>query len=93
MIRTLALSVVLPPTRENSPSCRTRRIFPCKESGMSPISSRKSVPPWLCSKRPTRCAIAPVKEPFSCPNSSLSSNCSGIAAQLIATKSFPLRWL
>ena len=30
--------------------------------------------------------MAPVKEPFSCPNSSLSSRCSGRAAQFTATK-------
>ncbi len=58
---------------------------------MSPISSRKSVPPSLCSNRPTRCVMAPVNAPFSWPKSSLSSNCSGIAAQLIATKFRPAR--
>jgi hypothetical protein len=52
---------------------------------MSPISSRKSVPPFARSKRPSRRAAAPVKAPFSCPNSSLSSSGSGIAAQFTAT--------
>ena len=53
--------------------------------GSSPISSRKSVPPSACSKRPLRCAIAPVNAPRSWPKSSLSSSVSGSAAQLMAT--------
>jgi hypothetical protein len=47
---------------------------------MSPISSRNSVPPSACSKRPTWRFVAPVKAPASCPNSSLSSSSAGIAA-------------
>jgi hypothetical protein len=50
---------------------------------MSPISSRNSVPPSASSKRPLRALIAPVKAPFSWPNSSLSSRSAGIAPQLI----------
>jgi hypothetical protein len=41
---------------------------------MSPISSRNSVPPSACSKRPRRSESAPVNEPFSWPNSSDSSS-------------------
>ena len=52
---------------------------------MSPISSRNSVPPSACSKRPRRMAWAPVNAPRSWPNSSLSSRSFGIAAVLIAT--------
>ena len=37
---------------------------------ISPISSRNSVPPLACSKRPIRRSTAPVKAPRSCPNSS-----------------------
>ena len=37
---------------------------------MSPISSRKRVPPSASSKRPRRRAKAPVNAPFSCPKSS-----------------------
>ena len=48
----------------------------------SPISSRKSEPPCAASKRPARVATAPVKAPFSWPNSSLSMSVEGIAAQL-----------
>ena len=60
---------------------------------MSPISSRKSVPPSACSKRPRRCACAPVKDPRSCPNSSDSRRSFGIAAVLMATKGFADRAL
>ena len=40
---------------------------------MSPISSRNSVPPCACSKRPVRRVTAPVNAPFSCLRGSLSS--------------------
>ena len=53
-------------------------------SGMSPISSRKSVPPSHSSNLPIRWPTAPVNEPFSWPNSSLSRSDSGMAAQLTA---------
>ena len=43
----------------------------------SPISSRKSVPPWACSKRPARARSAPVKAPRSWPKSSDSSTPAG----------------
>ena len=51
---------------------------------MSPISSRNRVPPLPCSNLPMRRRSAPVKAPFSWPNSSLSSSVSGMAAQLRA---------
>ena len=44
------------------------------------------MPPFACSILPSVVLTAPVKAPFSCPNSSLSSRFSGIAAQLMATK-------
>ncbi len=57
---------------------------------MSPISSRKSVPPSACSKRPRRIASAPVKAPFSWPKSSDSSRSDAIAEVLSAMKgAFP----
>ena len=43
------------------------------------------MPPSACSKRPTERALAPVKAPFSWPNSSLSIRSRGIAAMLMAT--------
>ena len=51
---------------------------------MSPTSSRKMVPPLHCSNLPMRRRSAPVKAPFSWPNSSLSSRLSGMAAQFMA---------
>ena len=60
---------------------------------MSPISSRKRVPPSACSKRPRRIAWAPVKAPRSWPKSSLSSRSLGIAAVLIAMNAFGARGL
>ncbi len=53
---------------------------------MSPISSRNSEPPSACSNRPMRCLSAPVKAPFSWPNSSDSSRFSCSAAQFTFTK-------
>ena len=52
---------------------------------MSPISSRKSVPPWACSKKPRLRAEAPVNAPRSCPKSSLSMSSRGMAAQFTLT--------
>ncbi len=54
-------------------------------SGISVISSRKSVPPSATSTRPRRVERASVKAPFSWPNSSLSTRSSGRAAQLTST--------
>ena len=49
------------------------------------------MPPSAISKRPLRALIAPVKAPFSWPNSSLSSNSAGMAPQLIATNGLSRR--
>ena len=66
-------------------SCRKRSSFTCSGGGMSPISSRNSVPPVAARTCRSSASRAPVNAPFSWPNSSLSSSVSGIAAQLIAT--------
>ena len=58
---------------------------------VSPISSRKSVPPSASSNRPSRRSAAPVNAPFSWPNSSLSSSVSGSAPQLTAMNALPRR--
>mgnify|MGYP003337631965 CR=1 FL=1 len=63
-------------------SQRNSRV--CSSAGMSPISSRNSVPPSACSKRPRRVVCAPVNAPRSWPKSSDSSKSFGIAAVLIA---------
>ena len=79
-------SVSLPPTRSNSRSCSTRSRATCTGAGSSPTSSRKIVPPAASSKRPRRRSSAPVKAPFSWPNSSEATSPSGSAAQLTLTR-------
>ena len=79
-MRTLALIGVRPPTVMYSPSCSTRSRRVCASGGMSPISSRNSVPPSACSNLPDERCTAPVKAPRSWPNSSLSISSRGIAA-------------
>ena len=64
---------------------------PGSPGDMSPTSSRKSVPPLACSKRPVRWRSAPVNAPRSWPNSSDSSSVSGSAAQFTLTNGPPAR--
>ena len=85
-MRTSTRSARRAPTAVTSPLWSTRSSFAWSSIGMSPISSRKSVPPAASRKRPGRDSIAPVKAPRSWPNSSLSSSSRGIAAALTATK-------
>src|SRR5664279_3066192 len=92
MMRTSLFIGVRPPTVVYSPCCSTRNNRVCASIGMSPISSRKSVPPSACSKRPELRVLAPVNAPFSCPNNSDSIRSRGIAAILMATK-VPVRRL
>jgi hypothetical protein len=73
------------PTREISPDCSARSTFACATRSMSPISSRNSVPPCACSKKPRFLACAPVNAPRSWPKSSLSMSSRGMAAQLTFT--------
>src|SRR5580704_11437234 len=75
----------VPPSRSNSRCCKTRSSLAWSSGAISPISSSSNVPSSAASNLPFLVAAAPVKAPLSCPNSSLSSNVSGIAAQLIAT--------
>ena len=60
---------------------------------MSPISSRKMVPPSAASKSPFWSRWAPVKAPFTWPNSSDSRSVSVSAPQLSATNGWPRRGL
>ena len=53
-------------------SSRTRKSFTCIAWGISPISSRKIEPLCAASNLPFRSLMAPVKEPFLWPKSSLS---------------------
>src|SRR5205807_2379552 len=71
----------------------TRGSFGWSSSGISPTSSRNSVPPSATWKRPIFWAMAPVKAPRSCPKSSLSSRPEGMAAQLSFTNVRSRRWL
>ena len=64
-IRTSTLTSAFPPRRVKVPSWSTWRSFACAAGLISPISSRKRLPPSACSKRPSRRAAAPVKAPFS----------------------------
>src|SRR5580704_3260573 len=88
----ICLDGAAPPTVVYSPCCSTRKSLVCASIGMSPISSRKRVPPSACSKRPELRVLAPVKAPFSWPNSSDSMRSRGIAAMLMATNG-PVRRL
>ena len=81
------------PTLVIFPSCNARNTFACAFKLMSPISSKKMVPPFACSNLPIRCFMAEVKEPFSWPNNSLSINSPGIAAQFTSTIGPVLRLL
>ncbi len=49
------------------------------------------MPPWASSKAPLRFTAAPVKAPFSWPNSSLSISCGEMAAQLMGMKGLSAR--
>ena len=73
------------PRRVTWRSCSTRSNLDCKCMGISPISSKKIVPPLACSNRPRASLWAPVNAPFSWPNSMSSMSCSGKAAQLRPT--------
>ena len=64
----------------------TRSSFAWNDGVVSAISSKKKVPPLASSKRPWRSLTAPVNAPFTCPNSSLSSSVSEMAAQFTGTK-------
>src|ERR1700740_1769338 len=81
MTRTAVAIIRLPPTRSNCRSCSTRSNAIWVSTGSSPTSSRKIVPECAISKRPCRRCTAPVKAPFSWPNSSDAIKEEGIDAQ------------
>ncbi len=85
MILTSILRETLSPTRSTFLSCNTRSSLLCREGEMSPISSRKMVPPSAVSNLPDLSFIAPVNAPLTCPKSSLSRRLSERAAQLTLT--------
>ena len=81
----------VPPTRSITRSWIARSSLACSRTSISEISSSSSVPPFASSNLPTRRATAPVKAPFSWPNSSDSSSVSGMAAQLTQMNGFLAR--
>ena len=85
MILTSTRIVYAPPTLSISQLSRTLSIFACKDGLMSPISSRNMLPEFAAKNFPSFLSTAPVKAPFSCPNNSLSSSDSGMAAQFSRT--------
>src|SRR6267154_1850194 len=60
MMRTSMRRRSVEPTGFTSRSCNARRSLACRSTGMSPISSRKSVPPLAASSRPCLPCRAPV---------------------------------
>jgi len=92
-MRTSIGTAWLAPTGRTWRSCSTRSSLTCSATGMSPISSRNSVPPLAAWNRPGWLATAPVNAPFTWPNSSDSSRFSGIAPQLTATNGWLARGL
>jgi len=83
----------VPPMRRKHFSSITWSILACRPGCISPISSRKRVPPWATSTSPFLSFFASVKAPASWPKSSLSSRVAGIEAQLISTKGWWARRL
>ena len=63
--RTSTAIAVSPPTREISPLCRARSTLACALALISPISSRKRVPPLASSNIPFLRPWAPVNAPRS----------------------------
>ena len=90
-MRRSSCTEAVPPSGRTARSWSTRSSLACVASGMSPISSRNSVPPLAAAKRPSRRRSAPVNAPFSWPNSSDSSRVSGTAAQFTARNRPPRR--
>ena len=84
------------PTGWTSRCWRTRRSFVWRSAGISPISSRNTTPPSAARKMPIAFPSAPVKAPFSWPNSWLSASVADRAPQLTGTNGLvargPLRW-
>ena len=79
------------PTGWISPSWSARSSLAWTAGGSSPTSSRISVPPSACAKKPGRLALAPVNAPRAWPNSSASASSAGSAAQLKRTSGLSAR--
>src|SRR5215831_10747905 len=62
--RTSTLTLSVPPTRLTSRSWRTRRSFACTHALISPISSRKHVPPPAVSMSPRLSGLGTGERPL-----------------------------
>ncbi len=93
MTRTSTATGRLAPTGRTSPSCSTRSSLTWNAGEVSPISSRKMVPPSARWNRPTWSSKAPVNAPRLWPKSSDSSSVSDMAAQFSSTKARSARGL
>ena len=80
-MRTSTRFAWLAPTGTISPSSSTRSSLAWSAGAISPISSRKSVPPSASSNHPLRSDVAPVNEPRTWPNSIDSASSPGMATQ------------
>ncbi|CSC04558.1 Uncharacterised protein [Vibrio cholerae] len=58
------LSSCLPPSGRKVRDSSTRNNLACKVSGISPISSRNSVPPFACAISPCLSLSAPENAPL-----------------------------
>ncbi len=85
MKRTSTFTGRVEPSGRTSFSWMTRSSLTCMDSDISVTSSRNRVPPPAATSRPVL-PMAPVKAPFSWPNSSLASSSSLKAPQLTARK-------
>src|SRR3990172_1114298 len=93
MMRTSTEMSRVPPTRRKLFVSRIFRSFGWTVPAMSPISSRKTLPPSATSRRPRFIVLASVKAPRSWPKSSESSRFSLSPAQLISMKGLSRRAL
>ena len=70
---------LLPPTRSTSRSCSTRSSLACSaQRQLADLVEEQGAAVGLLEERRARRRVAPVKAPFSWPNSSLSSSVSGM---------------
>src|SRR5256885_6949997 len=90
MIRRPPRSTLFPyTTLFRSRSCSTRNSFTCVAGDISPISSRKKVPPRAAANSPCLSRTAPVNDPFTRSEehtSELQSPCNLVCRLLLEKK-------
>ena len=77
-------SLWVAPSGRTECSCKMRKSLLCRSNGISPISSRKRVPPLAARTMPCWSQDAPVKDPFLAPSRRLSARFFAMAPQLSA---------